>query len=376
MELNYRCLAYGDLFNEKFNRVFKSVNEGCVNFDESEVRFELFERGINVLDLGFCSGDSVVLGSALVPFGLIYPRINVSPKVFDFNVCCKKVSSQLNLETLDSNSFMNVRELSREVEKDQKENCSELSEDKVLDMIGIENSLGKFFKKTENEGCKPTINLSRTHGLSGSQSGHLPSDKCAITGGIAIYWGQNGNEGSLADTCNSGNYQFVNVAFLSSFGNGQSPVLNLAGHCDPNAGSGQFWDDLARALNGFSQQRKVYLAAAPQCIFPDANLDTAIKTGLFDYVWVQFYNNPPCQYVNDATGLLSAWNQWTTVQSNQIFLGLPAAPEAAPSGGFIPSDVLISQVLPSIKGSPKYGGVMLWSKQYDNGYSAAIKGSV
>ncbi|KAG6745650.1 hypothetical protein POTOM_050149 [Populus tomentosa] len=268
--------------------------------------------------------------------------------------------------------------------------------------------------------------------------------------GIAIYWGQNGNEGSLADTCNSGNYQFVNVAFLSSFGNGQSPVLNLAGHCDPNAGtctgisndirscqnqgikvllsigggaggyslssaddagqvanyiwnnflggqsssrplgdaildgvdfdiesgSGQFWDDLARALNGFSQQRKVYLAAAPQCIFPDANLDTAIKTGLFDYVWVQFYNNPPCQYVNDATGLLSAWNQWTAVQSNQIFLGLPAAPEAAPSGGFIPSDVLISQVLPSIKGSPKYGGVMLWSKQYDNGYSAAIKGSV
>ncbi|KAL3570486.1 hypothetical protein D5086_027735 [Populus alba] len=228
---------------------------------------------------------------------------------------------------------MNVRELSREVEKDQKENCSELSEDMVLDMIEIEM-------------------------------------------GIAIYWGQNGNEGSLADTCNSGNYQFVNVAFLSSFGNGQSPVLNLAGHCDPNAGSGQFWDDLARALNGFSQQRKVYLAAAPQCIFPDANLDTAIQTGLFDYVWVQFYNNPPCQYVNDATGLLSAWNQWTTVQSNQIFLGLPAAPEAAPSGGFIPADVLISQVLPSIKGSPKYGGVMLWSKQYDNGYSAAIKGSV
>ena len=54
----------------------------------------------------------------------------------------------------------------------------------------------------------------------------------------------------------------------------------------------------------------------------------------------------------------------------------PNTPEAAPSGGFIPADVLISQVLPSIKGSPKYGGVMLWSKQYDNGYSAAIKGSV
>ncbi|KAJ6760208.1 CHITINASE [Salix purpurea] len=114
--------------------------------------------------------------------------------------------------------------------------------------------------------------------------------------GIAIYWGQDGGEGSLADTCNTRNFQFVNVAFLSSFGNGQTPVLNLAGHCDPSAGSyslssaddaaqvatyiwnnflggqsssrplgdavldgvdfdieagaGQFWDDLARALNG------------------------------------------------------------------------------------------------------------------------------
>ncbi|KAB5524183.1 hypothetical protein DKX38_021932 [Salix brachista] len=268
--------------------------------------------------------------------------------------------------------------------------------------------------------------------------------------GIAIYWGQDGGEGSLADTCNTGNYQFVNVAFLSSFGNGQTPVLNLAGHCDPSAGtctglsnditscqsrgikvllsigggagsyslssaddagqvanyiwnnflggqsssrplgdaildgvdfdieagSGQFWDDLARALNGFSGQRKVYLAAAPQCPFPDANLDTAIKTGLFDYVWVQFYNNPQCQYSGDAVNLLNAWNQWITVASNQVFLGLPAAAEAAPSGGFIPANDLITKVLPSIKSSPKYGGVMLWSKRFDNGYSDAIKGSV
>ncbi|KAG6752767.1 hypothetical protein POTOM_042805 [Populus tomentosa] len=105
---------------------------------------------------------------------------------------------------------------------------------------------------------------------------------------------------------------------------------------DIETGSGQFWDDLARALSGFSQQRKVYLAAAPQ-----------------------------------------SWSQWTTVQAiNQVFLGLPAAPEAANSGGFIPADVLTSQVLPSVKNSPKYGGVMLWNKLLDSGYSAAIKGSV
>ncbi|KAJ0931775.1 putative chitinase [Helianthus annuus] len=55
----------------------------------------------------------------------------------------------------------------------------------------------------------------------------------ANAGGIAIYWGQNGGEGTLAETCSTGNYDFVNLAFLATFGNGQTPMINLAGHCDP-----------------------------------------------------------------------------------------------------------------------------------------------
>ncbi|XP_021752586.1 acidic endochitinase SE2-like [Chenopodium quinoa] len=268
---------------------------------------------------------------------------------------------------------------------------------------------------------------------------------------IAIYWGQDGNEGSLADTCSSGNYGTVILAFLATFGNGQTPVLNLAGHCDPatncnslsndikacqqanikvllsigggagsyslsstddanqiadylwnnylggqsnsrplgdavldgidfdiESGDNRYWDDLAKALSAHSNaQNKVILSAAPQCPFPDASLSTAINTGLFDSVWVQFYNNPPCQYDNNIDNLVNAWNQWTSVQASQVFLGLPASTDAANSG-FIPADALTSQVLPAIKGSSKYGGVMLWSKAYDkdNTYSNAIKSSV
>ncbi|KAL0338979.1 UNVERIFIED_CONTAM: Acidic endochitinase [Sesamum angustifolium] len=55
----------------------------------------------------------------------------------------------------------------------------------------------------------------------------------AQAGKISIYWGQNGNEGTLAETCATGNYEFVNLAFLATFGNGQTPMINLAGHCDP-----------------------------------------------------------------------------------------------------------------------------------------------
>ncbi|PPR95643.1 hypothetical protein GOBAR_AA25025 [Gossypium barbadense] len=260
-------------------------------------------------------------------------------------------------------------------------------------------------------------------------------------GGISIYWGQNGNEGTLADTCATGNYEYVNIAFLATFGNGQTPMINLAGHCDPysngctglssdikscqakgvkvilsigggagsyslassddarqvatylwnnflggtsssrplgpaildgidfdiEGGTGEYWDDLAKYLSGYSKKgKKVYLTAAPQCPFPDAWIGNALKTGLFDYVWVQFYNNPPCQYSSaDIANLEDAWKQWTSdIPATNIFLGLPAAPDAAGSG-FIPVNDLTSKVLPAIKNSSKYGGVMLWSKYYD-----------
>ncbi|KAJ4787630.1 Acidic endochitinase [Rhynchospora pubera] len=168
----------------------------------------------------------------------------------------------------------------------------------------------------------------------------------ARAGSIAVYWGQNGGEGTLADTCATGNYQYVMLAFLTTFGNGQTPVLNLAGHCDPpsgtctsltsdiqscqsrgikvihaqsvadylwnnylggssssrplgsavldgidfdiEGGSSDYYGDLANFLSQYSSQgNKVYLTAAPQCPFPDTYVGPALQTGLFDYVWIQ-----------------------------------------------------------------------------------------
>lgn len=275
-----------------------------------------------------------------------------------------------------------------------------------------------------------------------------PSEAC----GISTYWGQNGNEGTLLQACQSGYYQFINVAFLIDFGCGITPRMNLAGHCDPPSGtcrgliteiqacqnlgikmllslggsagtyglcstedanqvaaylydtflSGKsstgplgavaldgidfdieyprstlYWDDLARALASYSTpEKKVYLSAAPQCPIPDRNLDTAIKTGLFDYVWVQFYNNPPCDYRSGIAGLIAAWNDWSVYlpEGNQLFLGLPAATGAG--AGYAPPDVIVSQVLPVIRNSPNYGGVMLWSRFYDTTFSATIQPAV
>lgn len=272
-------------------------------------------------------------------------------------------------------------------------------------------------------------------------------------GNIAVYWGQNVGEGTLAEACNSG-YAYVIVAFLSTFGNGQAPALNLAGHCDQNSGtcarfsseitacqangvkvllsigggSGGYglssteeaqslatylwdsflggsgtrplgdavldgidfdietgnqahYDELATFLSQLGAQggKKMYLTAAPQCPYPDASLDRALQTGLFDNVWVQFYNNPPCQYTKagGVGNLARAWEKWAAIPARQVFLGLPAAPDAAGSG-FVEAGDLVSQVLPVVKKSKKYGGIMLWSRFYDEqtGFSDKVKSSV
>lgn len=118
----------------------------------------------------------------------------------------------------------------------------------------------------------------------------------------------------------------------------------------------------------------MYLTAAPQCPFLDASVGNALKTSLFFFynVCVQFYNNPLCQFKSsNFSSLEDARKQRNSdIPATEIFLGLPASPEAA-GNGFIPVFDLTSMVLPAIEGSFKYGGVMLWSKSYDDqsGYS-------
>ncbi|MED6168183.1 hypothetical protein PIB30_009685 [Stylosanthes scabra] len=94
-------------------------------------------------------------------------------------------------------------------------------------------------------------------------------------------------------------------------------------------GSNPFYNDLLRAINAFSTQEKiVYLSAAPQCPYPDHYLDKAIKTGLFDYIWVQFYDNPPCQYSNgNPKKLFEYWDMWTSsvLANNTVLLRHRAA---------------------------------------------------
>jgi len=143
-----------------------------------------------------------------------------------------------------------------------------------------------------------------------------------------------------------------------------------------------YWDDLARELDFFRQTtgRYFYLSAAPQCpTDPIPYLGKAIATELFDYIFVQFYNNnPSCSYASGTDALLDSWDKWVglVASNNSLFVGVPAAPSAG--DGYIPAEVLNEEVLPHAKEASNYEGVMLWDRYGDveNGYSDSILSNV
>ncbi|KAL9148256.1 hypothetical protein ABFS82_12G030000 [Erythranthe guttata] len=230
---------------------------------------------------------------------------------------------------------------------------------------------------------------------------------------VGVHWGQDGNEGTLADTCATGKYSYVNIAFLNRFGGGQTPQLNLAGHCNqgrnhvvPRGGSRPCRKKIpwvrgsAPDCNPTSSSCRAVGAGIRACQSRSVRLLLSLGGGVgnyflssredarscplgdvvldgFDFVIVPFYYDL-VKFLKSASGntnnLLTSWILWAnSVNASKIFLGLPAASDAAATG-YIPADVLTLEILPAVRMSNKYGGVMLWSKYYDDqsGYSTAI----
>ncbi|KAE8717468.1 LIM domain-containing protein A, putative isoform 2 [Hibiscus syriacus] len=113
------CLNDLGGFVKEFCGVFESVNDAFVSRDIHccwvDLKFQpledgdlensgfgFLESGIRSLGWGFLSSDSIVLGSAVVPFGLIYPNIAFSASIFHVDASGRR-NAQLSLEILDAN---------------------------------------------------------------------------------------------------------------------------------------------------------------------------------------------------------------------------------------------------------------------------------
>jgi chitinase len=146
-----------------------------------------------------------------------------------------------------------------------------------------------------------------------------------------------------------------------------------------NFGS-QWYQYLISTLRGnfaSDSSKRYYITGAPQCPLPEENMGVIIQNSVFDYLFIQFYNqNPTCSLglPGDGPLNLNAWVSFVeTTQSSSVklFLGAPAGPLASNgnSGGgvYYATPAQLATVVNGAKSNPFFGGVMLW----DAGYSDA-----
>ncbi|KAI5461926.1 class III chitinase ChiA2 [Mariannaea sp. PMI_226] len=109
-----------------------------------------------------------------------------------------------------------------------------------------------------------------------------------------------------------------------------------------------------------------YITGAPQCPIPEPNMNVVITKAQFDYLWVQFYNNPSCSVNGNIN--FDEWkaNIANTPSANaKIFIGVPASPLGATgteSGAeYYLEPTKLASLVDQHKSDSAFGGVMMWA---------------
>lgn len=114
-----------------------------------------------------------------------------------------------------------------------------------------------------------------------------------------------------------------------------------------------------------------YITGAPQCPDPEPNMGEIITASQFDYLWIQFYNNPYCSYPNTLN-----YNDWvsyiagTPSANAKLFIGVPAADLASTgyeSGAvYYQSPSALASNVASFDTSSHWGGIMMWDAAFSD----------
>ncbi|THV06084.1 glycoside hydrolase family 18 protein [Dendrothele bispora CBS 962.96] len=166
------------------------------------------------------------------------------------------------------------------------------------------------------------------------------------------------------------------------FGNAVLDGVDLDIEGGNSAGYAAFVNKIQSLASGAN--KKYYITAAPQCVFPDSALSGVLNTANFDAIYVQFYNNP-CgltHFGEAANWNFGIWDDWarnTSPNPNvKVYIGAPASPSAAGSGYVDPAT--LSNIATQMRNSfPSFGGVMLWDASQavaNDNYDESIKSAL
>lgn len=109
-----------------------------------------------------------------------------------------------------------------------------------------------------------------------------------------------------------------------------------------------------------------FITGPPQCPLPEPNMEVIIANYTFDYLWVQFYNNPTCPLGLGENAPFN-YDDWaafiatTQCSKAKLFVRVPAAPLA--SNRYVTSEEYyatpdqLASIVSDLKNSTQFGGV-------------------
>ncbi|KAJ6446799.1 chitinase 18-18 [Purpureocillium lavendulum] len=115
--------------------------------------------------------------------------------------------------------------------------------------------------------------------------------------------------------------------------------------------------------------KSLIITGAPQCPLSTTPNDMAemLQQASFDALFIQFYNNPVCDYVADGNGDKFNLDEWVSFmaksnsKSAKLYVGLPGGPTSNSAGsGYITPDQVKELVCKYSTKTPNWGGISIW----------------
>ncbi|KAI8319937.1 glycoside hydrolase, partial [Martensiomyces pterosporus] len=179
------------------------------------------------------------------------------------------------------------------------------------------------------------------------------------------YYGQNSgrNQKPLGEYCQDTIEDVIVLSFMNGF---PGVLMNFANACETTfPGSTLLHCPTIASDIKYCQSRgkAYYIAAAPQCPFPDAYVGSTLNSAWFDMVFVQFYNNYCGLNAYPGWFNFGDWDNWAKTQSInkdvRVFIGAPGSPSAA-SSGYIDGSTLGKIYKDMLAKHTSLGGIMTW----------------